>query len=52
MIAGHRRRHRWIVALLAVALPLLLALALRARPAAPLQDALPAGAPAFADDTR
>ncbi|MCM2269419.1 MAG: hypothetical protein NDJ75_04915 [Thermoanaerobaculia bacterium] len=52
MIAAHRRRHRWMMALLALLLPLLVALALVARPAAPENAALPAGAAVFPDDRR
>ena len=52
MIAAHRRRHRWIFALLALLLPLLVALAIASRPAPPVNAELPAGAPAFADDRR
>lgn len=50
MIAAHRARHRaaWIA--LALLLPLLLALALRARPDRPRNPELPAGVEAFADD--
>jgi hypothetical protein len=42
MIAAHRRRHRRIFGVLAVVLPLLLLLALRARPRWPLLRASPA----------
>jgi hypothetical protein len=50
MIAAHRRRHRRVMLLLAALLPLLLWLALRTRPAPPVNVALPAGVEKGADD--
>ena len=50
MITGHRRRHRRIFAALAILLPLLLWLALRARPAPASNPELPAGVPTSAGD--
>lgn len=52
MIAAHRRRHHRIFVLLAALLPLLVALAIAARPAPPINLELPAEAPTFADDRR
>jgi hypothetical protein len=52
VIAVRRARHFAIWLALAVGLPLLLALALRARPDAPIQPALPDAVERFADDTR
>lgn len=52
MIAAHRARHRLVWLALAIALPLLLWLAVRARPERPLNRELPAGVDDFADDTR
>jgi len=50
MIAAHRRRHRRTMLLLALLLPLLVWLALRARPVTPINVALPAGIETGADD--
>lgn len=50
MIAAHRARHRLIWLAMAAALPLLLWLALRARPERPLNRELPPGIDSFADD--
>lgn len=52
MIAAHRRRHYWIFALLALLLPLLLVLAVEARPEVPRAEGLPAGVASFPDDSR
>ena len=51
MIAARRVRHLAIWLALAVALPLLIFFAVRARPAPPVQPELPAGVERFPDDT-
>ena len=50
MIRAHRRRHLWIAVALAVLLPLLLVLALAARPEAPANAALPGAVESSPDD--
>ncbi len=50
MIAAHRARHRRIFLALALLLPILLFVALRARPRWPENATLPAGVESFADD--
>ena len=52
MIAARRARHLAIWLILAVALPVLVVLAVRARPAAPTQPELPPAVESFPDDTR
>jgi hypothetical protein len=54
MIAELRSAHRWIWLLLALLLPLLVVMALRARTTLPIEDLPPALAPAAepADDAR
>jgi hypothetical protein len=54
MIAGLRSAHRWIWLLLALLLPLLMVLAVRARTTLPLEELPPALAPAAepSDDAR
>jgi hypothetical protein len=52
VIAVRRARHLAIWLALAVALPVLLFLALRARPDQPTQPELPAAVERFPDDTR
>lgn len=50
MIAEARARHRLVWLFLAVALPLLLWFAVRARPEPPVNQVLPPGTESFADD--
>lgn len=50
MIRAHRRRHFWIWLTLAFSLPALVLLALRARPAWPVNPELPDGVERAADD--
>jgi hypothetical protein len=52
VIAARRARHFAIWLILAVALPLLVFLAVRARPAPPTQPELPPTVETFPDDTR
>ena len=52
MIAARRARHFAIWLILAVVLPLLVVLAVRARPAPPAQLELPSAVETFPDDTR
>jgi len=52
VIRSHRARHFWFVLALAVLLPLLVLLALRARPQWPANAELPAGVERSPDDTR
>lgn len=50
MIRGHRRRHLWAWLALAVTLPALVLLALRARPSWPVNPELPASVESSVDD--
>jgi hypothetical protein len=50
VIRAHRRRHFWIWLALALSLPAVVLLALRARPAWPVNPALPDGVESAADD--
>jgi hypothetical protein len=52
MIRSLRRRHLRMMLALAILVPLLVFLALVARPEPPSNSALPDGSGAFADDTR
>lgn len=52
MIAAHRRRHRRLLAVLAVLLPLLVWLAFRARPEWPRESNLPPAVERAAEDVR
>jgi hypothetical protein len=52
VISAHRRRHRRVWLVLAITLPILLWLALRARPSPVRNEAIPEGVERVADDTR
>ena len=52
MISASRRRHRRVWLLLAISLPILLWLALRARPSQVRNESIPDGVERATDDTR